>query len=284
MSDEQRTRNTGSQNFDWGGVAGGWQKWDAWLDTNLRAFNQLLIQRAQIGQGHRVLDLGSGTGYPAIPTARFVGSTGSVDGLDLSEEMLRIARRKADQLGLKNIKFQQCDVTSIPFQDQIFDAIISRFCLMFVPNVEQTLREAYRVLRKGGFFAASVWTAPERHPLPMSVIRQYVEVPAVDPSSPGMFRLSKPGDLKNRMAQAGFSDLQEEEVKVEEFDSSGREYVERMMDMGATVRPLLNQLTSEKLREVEDKLAEAAEKFRRGEEIYIPRVALVLSGIKRTPG
>src|SRR6478609_12219343 len=92
-----------SQRQDWNRVAGGWEKWDRFFDEQMAFFNHRLVADARLRFGMRVLDLGSGTGYPALLAAQAVGANGSVVGIDLAEHMLAVAERKAKQLGLHNV-------------------------------------------------------------------------------------------------------------------------------------------------------------------------------------
>ncbi|MES4785477.1 MAG: ubiquinone biosynthesis protein UbiE, partial [Nitrospiraceae bacterium] len=88
-------------------------------------------------------------GYPAILAAYAVGPRGSVVGLDLADSMLDAARRKAQRLGLTNITFRTSDISSLPFDAGSFNAVISRFCLMFLPDVPKAVGEIARVLQPG---------------------------------------------------------------------------------------------------------------------------------------
>src|ERR1700693_2626681 len=115
------------QQKDWNRVAKGWEKWDALIDRNMSFVNFRLVGDARLRSGFRVLDLGSGTGYPAVLAAQAVGETGRVIGQDLADEMLQVARQKAKSLSLSNILFQTGDVTALSFEDRSFDAVISRF-------------------------------------------------------------------------------------------------------------------------------------------------------------
>jgi enediyne biosynthesis protein CalE5 len=145
-------------------VAGGWEKWDRFFDEQMACLNHRLVADARLRSAMRVLDLGSGTGYPALLGAQTVGATGSVTGMDLAEQMLEVAKRKATRLGLNNITFKPGDVTTLPFEANSFDAITSRFCLMFLPDVPTAATEIARVLKPGGWVAAAVWSAPEKNP------------------------------------------------------------------------------------------------------------------------
>ena len=105
-----------NQRQDWNRVAGGWDKWDRFFDEQMAFLNHRLVADARLRSGMRVLDLGSGTGYPSLLAAQTVGPTGSVTGIDLAEQMLEAARRKAASLKLSNTTFRTGDVTTLPFE------------------------------------------------------------------------------------------------------------------------------------------------------------------------
>src|SRR5262249_24092050 len=177
------------QRQDWNRVAGGWEKWDRFFDEQMAFLNHRLVEDARLRSGMRVLDLGSGTGYPALLGAQTVGPSGGVIGLDLAEQMLTVARRKAIALGLADVAFWRRDVTAFPFYANSFDAVRSRFCLMFLPEIPRAAAEIARVLKPGCWVAAAVWSAPEKNPsisLSMEAIKKVVELPPPDPTAPGI--------------------------------------------------------------------------------------------------
>ena len=88
-----------SQQRDWNRVAKGWKKWDALIDRNMSFVNFRLVGDARLRSGFRVLDLGSGTGYPALLAAQAVGETGRVIGQDLAGDMLQVAGERPKLLG-----------------------------------------------------------------------------------------------------------------------------------------------------------------------------------------
>ena len=204
-----------SQRHGWDSVAPAWEKWDKSLDMNMSFVNHKLIGDACIRDGHKVLDLGCGTGYPAILAAQTVGNNGSVIGLDLSEEMLKVAKRKAGELDIANIQFQSRDITTLPFEPASFDAVISRFCIMFLPDIQGAVNEIARVLKQGGYFSAAVWSAPNKNPfikIPMDVLKKFIDIPTPPPGQPGLFRLSRHGDLLGMATASGLSGIADEEI------------------------------------------------------------------------
>ncbi len=261
------------QRQDWSRVAPAWEKWDALLHQNMSFLNYRLVGDARIRPGQRVLDLGSGTGYPAIVAADAVGNQGEVIGLDLSEEMLDRAKRKAYGLGLFNLDFRVADVSRLSEGDESFDAVISRFCLMFLPDVSTALSEIARVLKPEGYFAAAVWSGPDRNPfirIPMDVLRRFIEIPPPPPDQPGIFRLAKPGDLSGIAVRAGLHKLADEELLADSFYDSAETYWTNLLDMAAPLQPLFAKLSTKDRAEAERQIKEAVEQYRKGEEIALP--------------
>lgn len=110
---------------------------------------------AALQPGQTVLDLGSGGGIDCFLAARRVGPTGRVIGLDMTTDMIQLARRNARTLGLNNVEFQWGEIEEIPLPDASVDVILSNCVINLSPDKPQVFREAYRVLRSGGTLAIS---------------------------------------------------------------------------------------------------------------------------------
>ena len=261
------------QRQDWNRVAGGWEKWDLFFDEQMASLNHRLVADARLRRGMRVLDLGSGTGYPALLDAQTVGPDGSVTGIDLAEQMLEVARRKASSLGLSNVTFREDDVTTLPFEAHSFDAITSRFCLMFLPDVPKAVAEIARVLKPGGWLAAAVWSVPDKNPsirLSMEAIKQVIELPPPDPTTPGIFRLAKPGDLAGMLQQAGLADMMEQEFLAEWSYGSAEEYFTSLTDIAAPIQNLMATLTPDQRQDAKRRILQAAAQYRRADSVTFP--------------
>jgi len=110
---------------------------------------------ATLKPGQVVLDLGSGGGIDVLLSARRVGPTGKVYGLDMTPEMLELARQNQAEAGVENVEFLLGTIEDIPLPDQSVDVIISNCVINLSADKDQVLREAHRVLRPGGLFAVS---------------------------------------------------------------------------------------------------------------------------------
>jgi ubiquinone/menaquinone biosynthesis C-methylase UbiE len=261
------------QRQDWNRVAGGWEKWDRFFDEQIAFLNHRLVADARLRAGMQVLDLGSGTGYPALLGAQTVGPNGSAIGLDLAEQMLVVARRKATALGLANVTFRTGDATSLPFEANSFDAVTSRFCLMFLPEIPKAAAEIARVLKPGSWVAAAVWSSPDKNPsigLSMEAIKKVVELPQPDPAAPGIFRLAKPGDLAGMLQQAGLADVTDQEFLAEWSYASADEYYTSLMEIAAPVQNLMAKLLPPQVQEVRQLITQATTQYQRGTRITFP--------------
>lgn len=271
------------QRQDWNRVAGGWEKWDRLFDEQMAFLNHRLVADARLHAGMKVLDLGSGTGYPALLGAQTVGATGSVVGMDLAEHMLAAATRKATRLGLTNVSFRTGDVTSLPFESDSFHAVTSRFCLMFLPEIPKAASEIARVLKAGSWVAAAVWSAPEKNPsigLSMAAIKQVIELPPPDPTAPGIFRLAKPGELAGMFQQAGLVDVTDQEFLAEWSYASADEYYTSLMEIAAPVQNLMAKLTESQQQDVKQRIIQAASNYKRGNRIVFPMAVRMVAGRK----
>jgi ubiquinone/menaquinone biosynthesis C-methylase UbiE len=163
---------------------------------------RILVQAADPKPGQRVLDVGCGTGIVAREVASRLGATAAVTAVDLSANMLAVARAAAARDGLK-IEWREGNAEQLPFDDRAFDLVLCQFALMFVADKAAALWEMRRVVTERGRVLISVWEGLDRHPFYQTlhnVIRQRVGMSALQE----IFVLGDADDLCSRAYEAGF--------------------------------------------------------------------------------
>ena len=123
------------------------------LAASLGCGNPLLV--AELREGERVLDLGSGGGLDVLLSARRVGETGFAYGVDMTDEMLDLARANAAKAGATNVEFRKGTIEDLPLGDGAVDVVISNCVVNLSPDKPAVLAEAFRVLVPGGRFGIS---------------------------------------------------------------------------------------------------------------------------------
>ncbi|HEV2292059.1 MAG TPA: arsenite methyltransferase [Gemmatimonadales bacterium] len=167
---------------------------------------------AQLEPGDVALDLGSGGGIDVLLSARRVGPTGKVYGLDMTDEMLALARANQAKAGAANVEFLKGDIEHIPLPDASVDVIISNCVINLTADKPKALREAFRVLKPGGRFAVSDVVMRGAVPEP---VRKSME----------LWVGCVAGALEEReflalLAEAGFQDPSIEPTRIYEFEDA----------------------------------------------------------------
>lgn len=198
----------------WAARSGAWARWADTMAEIADRFNQPLMDAAGLGPGHRVLDLASGVGEPAISAARRVAPTGRVTATDLVPAMIAALEARAAAAGIANLETRLADMEALPFDDGGFDRVICRFGIMFSPRPDRAMAEARRVLKPGGRAAFLVWGPIEDNTLFHVVHGVIEEVLAESPFSAHLtpFRYGEPGALAAVMRAGGFAGVEERSI------------------------------------------------------------------------
>ncbi|MCC6857745.1 MAG: arsenite methyltransferase [Bryobacterales bacterium] len=161
---------------------------------------------AELKTGETVLDLGSGGGIDVLLSARRVGPEGKAYGLDMTDEMLELARRNQEKSGLTNVEFLKGEIENIPLPDNTVDVIISNCVINLSADKDRVLREAFRVLKPGGRFAVSDIVVRGEIP---AEIRRNVELWAGCVAG-----ALNEGQYRDKLAAAGFTSIGIEPTRV----------------------------------------------------------------------
>jgi arsenite methyltransferase len=161
---------------------------------------------ATLESGETVLDLGSGGGIDVLLSARRVGPTGKAWGLDMTDEMLALARENQRKAGVENAEFLKGDMEDIPLPDRSVDVVISNCVINLAADKGRVIREAHRVLRPGGRFAVSDIVV--RGPVPPEIRR------SMELWVGCMAGALDEDDYRRLMAEAGFRDVEIEPTRI----------------------------------------------------------------------
>lgn len=271
-ADHQRTIDA------YAAVADGWARWEPEFVAFTCPVTLRLVQRLAPRPGEHVLDVGCGTGEPALAAAALVAPGGRVDAIDVTAEMLAVARQRAASLGVENVAFRQAAVEELAATSRPYDAVVSRWGLIFCRDAAAQLHRIRAWLRPGGRIAVATWTPMENSPgfhFINEAVTELLDLPPPDPDEPGMQNLSRPGRLAEILAHAGFRNVGVEPVRLCEVVRDGRDFWQMSLDTGAALRGALQRLSPQQLDELGRRVAEQVERFRVGGVLRIPAVAQV---------
>jgi enediyne biosynthesis protein CalE5 len=248
---------------EWRSAAAGWRKWLPVVEAEEGGQRH----SAKLQQGASVLDVGGGYGEPSLVAARSVGPEGRVVCTDISPEMLAVARERAADAGLANLEFVARDAEELEFDDESFDAVLSRATLMFLPDVAGTLKRLHGFLKQRGRLAASVWGAQPvvQFSAAFPVVVRELGLPSPPPGRPGAFALSDPERLAELVAQAGFRDVQTGTVSVMFETDSPEQYTAFIHDVAPQLTTLLTGQPSAVQERVWNKVTDAYRSFERAD-------------------
>src|SRR5215210_1640848 len=232
----------------WNAVAPGWyaQREELWKVS--RPVSEWMVRRLDPHPGDTVLELAAGVADTGLMAARLVGETGRVIITDFAPEMLAAARRRAEELGVKNAEFQTLDAERMDLETDSVDGVLCRWAYMLMIDPAAAFAETRRVLRSGGRLAFSVFAAPECNPALSLVGEVMVElghIPPPDPEAPGAFAMADPGRIRELVVGAGFAEPEIEEVSFRWPFTDRDAYWHYLTQTSASSAPILRALLPE---------------------------------------
>jgi SAM-dependent methyltransferase len=194
----------------WASTAAGWASHADAMRRATMPVSTWMVEAIGPQPGHTVLELAAGPGDTGFLAAELIEPGGELITSDFVPEMLSAAQRRAEALGLRNVRFRQIDAElNMDFPAGSLDGVLCRWGYMLMADPEAALRETRRVLRPGGRVALAAWTGPEDNrwssePVAVLVDRGLLE--AGDPSAPGQFAWAREGAIAEHLEAAGFLD------------------------------------------------------------------------------
>ena len=212
MTSEQAVRVDSSnteQARAWDGDEGAyWAAHAERFDAGIARYHRRLLDTVRIDPGHRVLDIGCGAGQTTRDAAR-LATEGSVLGVDLSSQMLDVARRVAEEERLTNVSFVRADAQVYPFTEASFDVALSRAGSMFFGDPAAAFSNIARALRPDGELFLLVWRDLSHNEWVRELIGALAagrDLQPPPPTAPGPFALSDPGRVTGLLTGAGFDE------------------------------------------------------------------------------
>lgn len=270
------------QKESWDKFSTGWEAWDHIVMDFLSPMGKEIIRLIHPSGDDRILDVATGTGEPGLTIAGMLGS-GKVTGIDLSEDMLEVARKKAAGKNTANFETKRADVTELPFDENSFDAICCRFGFMFFPDIQLAAKEMVRVLKPGGRLAIAVWNVPQKNfwfTSIMESINKNMQLQAPPADSPGMFRCAKEGLMQQLFKVAGLKNISETVIDITLKMENNEMFWKIHTEVGAPLSVVLSKADEEMKAKIKsDTFSRLDEKFK-GHPVTPEASALIVYGEK----
>ena len=206
------TETNAEQRAYWNEQAGPiWVSMQERMDAQIGAHGARALAALNAQPGERVLDVGCGCGDTALAIARAVGVAGRVLGLDISAPMLARARERAAAAALRNVSFELADAQTHALPAAAFDALFSRFGVMFFESPAAAFTNLARALRSGGRVVFACWQPPSANPwvaVPLAALANVLQLPPPPPpTAPGPFAFGDSERVRGILSEAGLTDI-----------------------------------------------------------------------------
>jgi SAM-dependent methyltransferase len=265
----------------WNGVAPGWEANAEFVDKHLAPATDALLDAAGITEGDAVLELAAGPGGAGLRAAQRVGLSGSIVLSDDAPEMVAVAARRAT--GYPQVSTAVFDQSEITAEDGYFDAVISRHGLMFAEDPVGAVRDATRVLRPSGGFAAMTWGPRSVNPwlgLVLDAVGEQFGVPFPPANIRGPFSLDDAALLTSVLDEGGLEDVHVQAVETPMRAASVHAWWERVPQLAGPLATALAAMEPDVREQIAQRAMKAgAQASRRdGDEIVFSGSVLIASG------
>jgi SAM-dependent methyltransferase len=253
----------------WAGIARGWEARADAFRRQTMPVAMWMVDAIAPQPGHTVLDLAAGIGDTGFLASELIEPGGTLITTDFVPEMLTAAQRRAEQLGIRNMRLKQVDLAKpLDFEAASMDGILCRWGYMLIDDPEAALRETRRILRPGGRLALAAWADPDANQWTSLPVRLLIERGALEPPEPGpgQFAWAQEGIVAEHLEATGFVDY---EVQLLDFPmryASAEDWWASARHMGLRV----SEAHVEDEQEMIGALAQAAQPWTTEEGLAIP--------------
>jgi ubiquinone/menaquinone biosynthesis C-methylase UbiE len=269
----------------WNGPGG--QRWAARQqaqDALLAPVSEILIDRANVKAGERIVDIGCGCGASTIALAETVGPSGHVLGVDISAPMLARARERAPKAA--PVEFVLADAMVHQFNAASADLVISRLGVMFFADPVRAVLNIRTALRSEGRLAFACWREPRENPwliTPLQAVYEHVpKLPAVAPDDPGLFSFASRDRVERILSEAGFR-----RIRLEQFDLSldlaaGQGGLDAAVQTALEIGPASHALEgqpAEVLQAAANSIRKALARFVKGQSVALPASTWIVTAL-----
>ena len=253
----------------WGAAAGAWESHGDALRRHTMPVSSWMVEAIQPQPGDTLLELAAGPGDTGFLAAELVLPGGTLITSDLAPEMLMVARRRSEALGLGNVRFKQIDAeTSIDVEAASIDGVLCRWGYMLMTDSETALRETRRVLKPGRRVALAAWRGPEENPWSAIPGRELVRrglVEPLAPGEPGQFTWAQEGVIAEQLEAAGFVEHEVDEVRFTHVYPSLDDYWRTQSEMSGRMQTALAGVGPAVIEEIKAAVAAQVADFVRGD-------------------
>jgi SAM-dependent methyltransferase len=201
---------------EWAAVSKGWEERADAFRRNTMPVASWMVDHTAPQVGQTVLELAAGIGDTGFLAAELIQPGGTLITSDVSPEMLAAAQRRAEALGITNVRFKQIDASlPIDLEAASIDIVLCRWGYMLMDDPENALRETRRILRPGGRVALAAWAGPEVNrwsSLPIGLLLERGLIEPLEPDAAGQYAWAEEGVIAERLEDAGFVEYEVETV------------------------------------------------------------------------
>lgn len=277
-SDPEAVRNR------WRESAYYWSKHQNTIEQMFSPATHALIQKADIKDGDKILDIAGGMGQPSFTIAERYRDNVSITFTDIVFEMIEASRKEATERKLDRIRFCRCSGDQLPFRDQSFDVIVSRFGIMFFHDPKRSLSDMLRVLKPGGHISVAVWHQRKNNPIHeffMEAVEKYFPSEPLPPDAPDAFRYGDEGKLAALVNNAGFSNVHEHIVEIEmETRINFEKFFEFRSEISDLLRDKVKAMNPDQKNQLYDELREKFDPYFDSGNLKVPGKIIVVTAQK----